>query len=77
MTVEPLKAARAVAQADLVTALKINAEYLDGLADIMDDWAETSQRGGWSTHQVSANKEAANGCRRRAAHIRRLLLQAT
>lgn len=44
--------------------------FLEGLADRLDRWAEESMGYGWSTHQVSANREAANDCRRQAARLR-------
>jgi len=46
--------------------------FLEGLADTLDEWAERSIRGGWSTHQVEANRAAANECRRMAAQLRKL-----
>lgn len=45
-------------------------KFIDSLALKLDGWAEQSRRGGWSTHQVSANIEAANDCRRQAARLR-------
>jgi hypothetical protein len=45
--------------------------FLEKLADRLDDWAEESLRGGWSTHQVRRNREAADECRREAAKVRR------
>ena len=44
--------------------------FLDGVANQLDLWAKQSQGGGWSTHQVEANQQWANNCRRRAAEIR-------
>ena len=44
--------------------------FLDSLADRLDKWATESQSGGWSTHQVSANRSAADDCRRTAARLR-------
>ena len=46
------------------------AAYLSSLADQLDAWAEQSKTGGWSTHQVEANTNAANSCRRMAARLR-------
>lgn len=46
------------------------ADYLDELANVMDRWAVQSESGGWSTHQVKANRGAANDCRRKAAQLR-------
>ena len=53
--------------------LEDSALAFDALADKLDGWAEASRRGGWSTHQVKANEEAANDCRRRASRLRHLL----
>lgn len=33
-------------------------------AEQCDRWADESQRGGWSTHQVSANRKLADELRR-------------
>lgn len=44
-------------------------EYLCGHADALDAWADQSQSGGWSTHQVGLNRAAANECRRMAARL--------
>jgi hypothetical protein len=44
--------------------------FLDGLANRLDQWAEQSRVGGWSTHQVDANIHQANECRRAAAKLR-------
>jgi hypothetical protein len=46
------------------------ADYLDQVANTMDNWAWHSKTGGWSTHQVADNTTRANDCRRRAAEIR-------
>jgi hypothetical protein len=35
-------------------------------ANRCDRWAEESRRGGWSTHQIEANRELANDLRRAA-----------
>lgn len=43
------------------------AKFLMQLADRLDDWAKTSQKYGWSTHQVRANQQAASECRAQAA----------
>lgn len=44
--------------------------FLNNLADTLDKWASESQSGGWSTHQVKANREQADACRRQAAKLR-------
>lgn len=46
------------------------AGYLDQTANTLDSWARESQLGGWSTHQVAANRTHADECRRQAARIR-------
>lgn len=48
-------------------------EFLFALADKLDGWAKESLDGGWSTHQVQANRDAANDCRRQAALVRMAL----
>lgn len=58
---------------ELERAVRDAAEYLMDLADILDSWAEHSLKGGWSTHQVSANEEWANNCRRKAGKLRSAL----
>jgi hypothetical protein len=50
--------------------LKSAADFLDALANRLDGWAESSRKGGWSTHQVEANVATANDCRRQAAQLR-------
>lgn len=50
-------------------ALLFTKRSLLGLADRLDGWAAQSESSGWSTHQVEANREAANDCRRAAANI--------
>jgi hypothetical protein len=53
--------------------LNDTAQFLDVMANTLDEWAEQSRSGGWSTHQVEANRSRANECRRQAAHIRSIL----
>lgn len=53
--------------------LEDDAQFLDVMANTLDDWAEESKYGGWSTHQVNTNIARANECRRMAAHIRRVI----
>lgn len=57
------------AAGDLREVATVGAEYLNGLAIILDEWAQQSRAGGWSTHQVEANISQAESCRRRAAQI--------
>jgi len=37
--------------------------FLAKVAKTLDKWAIESQLGGWSTHQVNANKQLADECR--------------
>lgn len=55
---------------ELEEAVANAAAYLSSVADQMDAWAEESKTGGWSTHQVQANINTANSCRRVAAKLR-------
>lgn len=50
-------------------AQKIDAlvKAINEAANTCDRWAEESLSGGWSTHQVAANRELANRLRRAAA----------
>lgn len=61
-----------------ITRLEVEAaqtvQFLNAMADRLDRWAKDSKAGGWSTHQVTPNEEAANECRRRAAELRAGLL---
>lgn len=47
--------------------MRETADFLLKMADDIDGWAEQSRSGGWSTHQVTANREAAAKLRERAA----------
>jgi hypothetical protein len=49
------------------------ATFLEFLADRLDEWARESREDGWSTHQVSKNKDAACACRDKAAFIRKFV----
>lgn len=52
-------------------AVLVNAVvFLEDLANRLDRWADETRIGGWSTHQVKANQDAANDCRRQAAKLR-------
>jgi hypothetical protein len=53
-----------------MSTLEKTVNFLEGLANTLDGWAEASTAGGWSTHQVKANRDAANDCRRHAAQLR-------
>lgn len=46
-------------------------DFLNDLANTLDRWADESRSGGWSTHQVEANRKKADECRRMAAQIKR------
>lgn len=54
-------------------ALGAAADHLNGMADRLDEWAAQSLSGGWSTHQVDANRAMANEARRCAAQLRRTI----
>lgn len=43
----------------------------DRIADTLDGWANHSESGGWSTHQVVANRAEADRIRRLASRYRR------
>lgn len=60
----------------LTQALRDRADYLDGLANILDGWARESLDGGWSTHQVDPNIASANDCRREASRARNAIAKA-
>jgi hypothetical protein len=66
-----LSALRAAGRSDrLGGTIADAAAYLSTMADQLDAWAEQSRTGGWSTHQVTANIDMANSCRRMAAKLR-------
>lgn len=44
-------------------------EFLLSLANRLDRWADETRYYGWNTHQVEANRGAANECRRQAANL--------
>lgn len=44
-------------------------------ADQLDQWANQSERGGWSTHQVDPMRKQADKLRREASELRRELNQ--
>jgi hypothetical protein len=50
--------------------IELAVAFLDSMAERLDRWAVHSSTGGWSTHQVAANIEDANDCRRIAGQIR-------
>jgi hypothetical protein len=51
--------------------MSTTVEFLEELADRLDRWARESREHGYSTHQVQANIDAANECRRQASAARR------
>lgn len=53
----------------LLILLRETADYLMKMADDIDGWADQSKSGGWSTHQVKANRAAAKAMRERAARL--------
>lgn len=53
-----------------IALLNSTIHFLDELANTLDRWALQSLNGGWSTHQVDANKMKADDCRRQAAVLR-------
>ena len=61
--------------APMLKSLEHCAKLFDVLAVKLDRWAAESRSGGWSTHQVQPNLDAANDCRRYASQIRQALPQ--
>lgn len=57
----------------LITALQAAAEEKDRDAYQMDMWVDQSRNGGWSTHQVEAQRKLAGILRQEAAGIRRTI----
>jgi hypothetical protein len=53
------------------TLFQTTADFLMEMADDIDGWAEQSRSGGWSTHQVDANRKAAVKLRDQAASLYR------
>jgi len=51
--------------------LQDTIKFLDDAADTLDAWARESQSGGWSTHQVAANRKLADDHRRKASELRK------
>lgn len=45
--------------------------FLRNLAETLDGWATESRSGGWSTHQVDANRRNAGYCRQHADALER------
>lgn len=56
----------------LVTTL---ANKLESVSSVCRKWAAESENGGWSTHQVSANREVASELAMVAAAARRRLAE--
>lgn len=61
---------------DLYAELEDAARTYEETANTLDAWAQQSREGGWSTHQVKANREAADALRRKAAGYRLALAKA-
>jgi hypothetical protein len=55
---------------DVAASLELHAELLDR-------WAAESRSGGWSTHQVDAQRQKADTFRKQAAQVRRTIAKAT
>lgn len=53
------------------TLFQQTADFLMNMADDIEGWAEQSRSGGWSTHQVEANRKAAIKLRDQAASLYR------
>lgn len=60
----------------LAQTIRETADFLMKMADDLDQWADQSQRGGWSTHQVEANRATAGKMREQAAKLYRAQSQA-
>lgn len=58
---------------DLLKEARALLAATDEAADTCDRWAEESRSGGWSTHQVKANRELADTLRRKGAKLRAAL----
>lgn len=56
----------------LKAALTETADYLDRIASTLEAWANESRNGGWSTHQVDANRREADIARQAAGRARTL-----
>jgi hypothetical protein len=42
------------------------SKFLRETSETLDNWARESRDGGWSTHQVDANRRLADKCREQA-----------
>ena len=58
---------------ELIKVVCDSAKEKDRDADRLDQWAEESRRGGWSTHQVDPMRAKADQLRREASHLRRIV----
>lgn len=56
--------------AGLVATLNRAERGLRVMSGTLDQWASESEKGGWSTHQVTANRVMADACRRDAGFLR-------
>lgn len=57
----------------LVDMIKIAISDKERDADQLDGWANESERGGWSTHQVDPMRKQADALRREASAMRQKL----
>lgn len=46
-------------------------KFLEEMAETLDQWARDSTVGGWSTHQVAANRHEADKCYLKARELRK------
>jgi len=60
---------------ELGEAALATCHFLNNMADTLDEWAEQSRAGSWSTHQVAANTKAAEDCRRQSAKLLQVIVQ--
>lgn len=54
----------------LIGIIKIAISDKERDADQLDQWANQSERGGWSTHQVDPMRKQADRLRREASALR-------
>ena len=58
---------------ELIKVVCDSANEKDRDADKLDQWADESRKGGWSTHQVDPMRAKADQLRREASHLRRIV----
>lgn len=54
----------------LRNVIRTSIGTVSAMADQLDQWAQESRTGGWSTHQVDPMTRKANDLRRQAAQFR-------